>query len=456
MGDAAAFLEAARDAIGGAHVITDPDIVAGHVVDWTGRWRGTSAAVVRPGSPDDVVALVLAARRHLVALVPQGGNTGLVGGSVPSAGEVVVDLRRLSRLDPVDPIAQQVTVGAGVTLEVLQSHARRDGLALGVDLSARGTATIGGMTATNAGGLHVLRHGSMRAQVLGVEAVLGTGALIRSNLAGLVKDNTGYDLPGLLCGSEGTLGIITAVRVRLVPRPEHRVVALVGFASVAAAVAGLPALRAAPGLRAAELVLGDGLLLVAAFLDRPAPLEPVPEAALLVEVAGDARGLSDQMAQVLDRLGNAVQSSAGAEDPVGVARLWRWRDACPEAAAALGLVHKADVTVPVPAVAAFVAAVGPAVAALAPAATTLVYGHLGDGNLHVNIVGPEADDEGPVDAVLGLVLAHEGSVSAEHGIGAAKRKWLVRQRGAATVDAMRAIKAALDPSGILNPGVLLP
>lgn len=450
------FLADIGAAIGDDRVVTDPDVVVGHVVDWTGRWRGTSPAVLRPRTVDEVAAVVRLARRHRVALIPQGGNTGLVGGSVPLAGEVVVDLRRLDVLGPVDTAASQVTVGAGVALAALQAHVDPHGLALGVDLAARDTATIGGMVATNAGGLHVVRHGSMRAQVLGVEAVLGTGALVRANLAGLVKDNTGYDLPGLLCGSEGTLGILTALRLRLVPVPPARVVALLGVASVEAAVAALSTLRLLPDLQAVELVLGAGLDVVAQHLEQPVPLDPVPACALLVELAGDADQLLDELAAGLDLLGSSVLSSAAADDAAGVARLWRWREAHTEAAAALGLVHKADVTLPLGALAAFVAEVAPAVQAVARGATTLVYGHLADGNLHVNVVGPPPDDDRPVDAVLDLVLRHGGSVSAEHGIGSAKRGWLVRQRGAAAVDAMRAVKAALDPDGILNPGVLLP
>jgi len=450
------FVTDVAGALGEGAVVTDPDLVAAHVVDWTGRWRGSTPAVIRPSSVDDVVTVVELARRHRVALVPQGGNTGLVGGSVPLAGEVVVDLRRLDALAPVDTAAAQVTVGAGATLAALQAHVARHGLALGVDLAARDSATIGGMVATNAGGLHVVCHGGMRAQVLGLEVVLGTAARVQANLAGLVKDNTGYDLPGLLCGSEGTLGIVTAVRLRLVPVPAARIVAWLGMASVEAAVGALPVLRQLPGLQAVELVRGAGLEVVAQHLGQAPPLDPMPSCALLVELGGAADGLLDELAAGLDLLGSTVESSAAADDAAGIARLWRWREAHTEAAAALGLVHKADVTLPLGAMAAFVAEVDLAVEAVAPGATTLVYGHLADGNVHVNVVGPPADDVGPIDAVLELVVRHGGSVSAEHGIGSAKRGWLVRQRGAAAVDAMRAIKDALDPDGILNPGVLLP
>ncbi|HEY3144636.1 MAG TPA: FAD-binding oxidoreductase, partial [Acidimicrobiales bacterium] len=235
-GGVAAFVRDAAEIVGASQVLTDPDRTASYAVDWTRRFVGAAdTVVVRPGGVAEVAALVRAARSHGVALVPQGGNTGLVGGGVPLAGEVVVSLRRLDRLEPVDPLARQVTAGAGVTLATLQAAAHAVGLDFGVDLAARESATIGGMVATNAGGLHVLRYGAMRAQVLGVEAVLGTGAVV-SRLAGLVKDNTGYDLAQLLCGSEGTLGIVTAARLRLVAPPRAVVTALVAARDVAAVV----------------------------------------------------------------------------------------------------------------------------------------------------------------------------------------------------------------------------
>ena len=450
------FLEAARAALGPASVVTDPAVIDTHVWDWTRRWRGSSPAVLRPRSADEVAALVALARAHHVALTPQGGNTGLVGGSVPLAGEVVVDLRRLHDLAPVDEAAAQVTAGAGATLAALQAHVAPQGFSFAVDLSARETATIGGMVATNAGGHHVVRYGSMRAQVLGVAAVLGTGAVVEANPAGLVKDNTGYDLQGLLCGSEGTLGIVTSVRLRLVPTPATRAVAVLGLPSVVAAVEALPVLRAQSCLSAVELMLGGGLELVAAHLGQSALLHPVPPCAVLVELAGHADLVLDELGALFADLGGEGLGSVAADDAAGVARLWRWREAHSEAAAALGVALKADVSLPAHAMAAFVAEVAPAVLAVAPGATVLVFGHLADGNLHVNVVGAGRAGEQAIDSVLALALEHQGSVSAEHGIGTAKRHWLERQHGSAAVQAMRAIKAALDPDGILNPNVLLP
>src|SRR3954470_22752710 len=237
-----ALPDSLRDAVGAQHVLVDGDLKKSYETDWTGRFTGSACAVVRPASTDEVVAVVRACAASGAAIVTQGGNTGLVGGGVPAGGEVLLSLLRLSELGDVDVAAAQVTVGAGATLSAVQGHARRLGLDVGVDLAARDSATIGGLVATNAGGLHVLRHGSMRAQVAGAEAVLADGTVV-SRLAGLAKDNTGYDLVSLLCGSEGTLGIVTKVRLRLVPQLPHRAVALVALPSAAAAVALLPGLR---------------------------------------------------------------------------------------------------------------------------------------------------------------------------------------------------------------------
>src|ERR687885_1679537 len=222
------LLRALAEVVGPRHVLTDPDLTAGYAVDWTGRFRGRAPAVVRPADTTEVagvLALLAGAGRPVV---PQGGNTGLVGGSVPLHGEIVLSLRRLDGIGPVEVLAGQVTAGAGATLAAVEAAARPHGLTFGVDLAARDSATIGGMVATNAGGLRMLRYGNMRAQVMGVEAVLPDGRVL-SHLAGLAKDNTGYDLAGVLTGSEGTLGVITRVRLRLVPRLAARTVGLLAF-----------------------------------------------------------------------------------------------------------------------------------------------------------------------------------------------------------------------------------
>lgn len=456
--DQAGLLGALRAAVGGAHVLTDADVRAGHERDWTGRFGAPCAAVVRPGSAAEVAAVLRACGAAGVAVVPQGGNTGLVGGSVPGPGgapPVVLSAGRLDAVE-VDPVAQQVTAGAGATLAAVQAAAATHGLSFPVDLAARGSATIGGMVATNAGGLHVVRHGPMRAQVLGLEAVLADGTIL-SRLAGLLKDNTGYDLSQLLVGSEGTLAVVTAARLRLVPAAAEHVTALLGLSGTAAALEVVAAVRAGlDGLEAAELTFRDGVELVCAHSGLPDPLPAPWPAYLTLEVAA-RRDPADALAEVLAAIDLDDRAAAVATDGPGRGRLWAYRERHTEAVSGLGVPHKLDVTVPLGSLARFADdEVRLAVAAVAPGATTVVFGHVGDGNLHVNVVGPDPDDDRVDEAVLRLVAAHGGSISAEHGIGRAKAPWLGLSRSPAEIAAMRAVKAALDPAGLLNPGVLLP
>jgi FAD/FMN-containing dehydrogenase len=442
-----------EEVLGPRGLVTDPDVVAVHTVDWTGRFRGSSPALVRPASTGEVAGVIEVCRRHGVSVVPQGGNTGLVGGSVPMGGEVVLALGRIDDIGPVSGLDGQVTVGAGATLGALAAVAREHGLRPPVDLAARETATLGGMVATNAGGLHVVRYGPMRHHLAGYEAVTGTGAVL-SHLTGLVKDNTGYDLGGLLCGSEGTLGVLTRVRVRLLPDPAARAVGLVGFEALDAAVAAVAAWRRSlEGLEAAEIVLRDGVELVLATsgdrdpFDRPWPVY------VLVEVAGDddpAPAFADALAAT-DGLGDAVVTS----EPGPRARLWAIREEHTTAINALGAPHKLDVTLPLDAFAAFCVEVPRLVTSVVPEARTWLFGHVGDGNVHVNVTGLAPDDDRVDEAVLELVAGAGGSISAEHGIGRAKRRWLHLNRTPAEIAAFVAIKRALDPDGILNPGVLL-
>ncbi len=443
-----------REVVGGDQVIDDPEVTASYAVDWTGRFRGPSAVVVRPGSTTEVAAVLAVCRRREVPVVPQGGNTGMVGGGVPLAGELVVSVRRLDAVGAVDRLAGQVTVGGGATLGAVRRAAADAGWAYGVDFAARDSCTVGGNVGTNAGGLRVLRYGDTRAQVLGVEAVLGTG-LVVSHLGGLLKDNTGYALPALLCGSEGTLGVVTAVRLRLVPPSPHRVVALLGFASTAAAVTAAAELRRRlPVLSAAELMVQSGVALVCRTIGLPPPLAAPHPAYLLVEAAGEADP-TGELAAAVDGL-DGVAEVAVAEDSVRAAALWRYREAHTEAVNAVGTPHKMDVTLPAAALAEFVDRVPAEVAAVVPGARTWLFGHVADGNVHVNVTGLDPDDDRVDDAVLLLAAGYGGSISAEHGIGTAKRRWLHLNRSPAEIDAFRAVKRALDPDGILNPNVLLP
>ena len=441
-------------AVGPGHVLTDPQLVAGYATDWTRRWVGNASAVVRPGSTDEVAAVVRACAAAGVSIVPQGGNTGLVGGSVPMNGEIVLSLTRFTELGEISPNGQ-VTVRAGATLASVQKHVAKAGWALGVDLGARDSATIGGMVATNAGGVNVLRFGMMRDQVVGIEAVLADGSIVR-RLSGLAKDNTGYQLAGLLTGSEGTLGVITAVRLRLVEPLPRRALALLGLPSVADAVTLTADLRRRlPSITAAELFLVQGLEIVLRHTERASPFAERHPVYVLIECGEAAGDPSDALTAALGDIG--FDGDALLEtDPEARERLWQLRERHTEAVSAEGVPHKLDVAVPVERIAQLVERLVPAVEAVAPGAQCIVFGHLGDGNLHVNLLGPAPDDDAADDAVLRLVMALGGTISAEHGIGRAKRGWLVADRGEADVAAMRAIKRALDPAGILNPGVLLP
>ncbi len=453
-------LEAAlRSAVGSQHVLLDADLRASHETDWTGRFTGTSRAVVRPGSTAQVAEVLAACHEAAVPVVVQGGNTGLVGGAVPAPGPacsapVLLVTTRLTELGPVSAAARQVTAGAGVTLAALTAHARSAGLDFGVDLAARDSATVGGMVATNAGGIRVIRHGSMRDQVAGVEAALVDGRVL-SRLQGLAKDSTGYDIGHLLAGSEGTLAVITRLRLRLVAAERERAVAFASAPSTADAVALLASLRAKlPGLSAAELSLPAGLALTAAHLGVGVPLQGSGGAYVLVEVAGQADPLDDLLA-ALEGCEQVVDATV-ASSPADRARLWALREGHTEAINAAGVPVKLDVSVPADRLAELADGLPGVVSAVRPDAEVVVFGHLAEANLHVNVLRAADAAEEVSDAVLTLVASLGGSISSEHGVGRAKARWLGLSRSPAEIDLMRSIKAAFDPLGLLNPGVLLP
>lgn len=450
----AAALEAA---VGPEHVLADPDLRASFETDWTRRFTGTTRAVVRPGSTSQVARVLAACAEARVPVVVQGGNTGLVGGGVPGpeSGDnppVLLVTTRLAELSAVSAAARQVTAGAGVRLAALTAHARAAGLDFGVDLAARDSATVGGMVATNAGGIRVVRYGSMREQVAGAEAVLADGRVI-SRLDGLAKDSTGYDLGHLLAGSEGTLAVITRLRLRLVAAEPGRAAAFIAVRDTAGAVDLLAALRGRlAGISAAELCFAAGLALVGRYLGVPVPLAGAGGAYVLIEVAAGADPLDDLLGALgeCDQVLDATVASSAAER----ARLWQLREAHTEAISSAGVPVKLDVSVPAGRLAELVGLLPDAVAAVAPAAQLIVFGHLAEANLHVNVL--EADAESATRAVLALVANLGGSVSSEHGIGRAKANYLGLSRSRAEIDVMRAVKAAFDPLGLLNPGVLFP
>jgi FAD/FMN-containing dehydrogenase len=451
------LIDALVAVVGPANVVIDADVRAAYETDWTRRFHGSARCVVRPADADEVAQVVRLCSTAAAPLVPQGGNTGLVGGGVPRGGEVVVSLRRLDDIAPVDAQHGEVVVGAGAVLSAVRTQARAAGWDVGIDMASRDTATIGGMVSTNAGGVHVLRYGPMRDQVLGVEAVLADGDVV-GHIPGLRKDNTGYDLAGLLTGAEGTLAIVTRVHLALVPELPDRVVTLCafdGFDDVLAVGAALR--REIDSLTALEVFFADGLALVCEHTGLHLPFDRSHPAYLLVECgarAGRADLLVDELAGVLGACPQ-VRATAVATDAAGREHLWAYRDRHTEAINAVGVPHKLDVTLPFDQLVDFRRAVRAHVNAAAPPARVVWFGHVGDGNLHVNILGLPPDDFTVDDDILALVATMGGSISAEHGIGIAKRAALERAAGSTDLAAMTAIKRALDPQGILNPGVLV-
>jgi FAD/FMN-containing dehydrogenase len=458
---------------GPARVLTEPDVVAGYATDWTRRYSGVAACVVSPASTAEVAGVIRACAAHGAPIVPQGGNTSLVGGSVPSAGgtepaAVILSTKRLTGIEPVDTLSAQVTAGAGVTIAELAAHAAAAGLRYGVDLAARDSATIGGTIATNAGGIHAIRCGPTRAQVAGVTAVLADGCVV-GDMSGLTAGAIGYDLAQLLTGSEGTLAVITAARLRLRVPERAEAVLLAGVPGIAAAADYLARIRTAvPGLLAAEYVDAPGMALVRHAAGLPPPPGHGCAGFLLAEIAAD-QGNSDRVQQQLTNVA-LPDETAIAQDARGMAALWAYRERLTEAIATAGIPHKIDVALPAGELGAFAAELDGVVRDAAGASygaggsgpghfgapVIIVFGHIGVGNLHVNVIGPDPADASVDVAVARLAAAHGGSVAAEHGVGRAKTGWLGWTRSAAEIGAMRAIKTALDPAGLLNPGVLLP
>lgn len=410
--------------------------MAGYCLDWTGRFSGVPVAVVRPGSVAEVSGVLRVCESRGVPVVPQGGNTGLVGGSVPRGGEVVLSLRRLGGLGRLGP-GGEITAGAGATLQQLHRALAGTGWRLPIDFGSRESATVGGMVATNAGGHLAKRFGTMRRLISGLEWVAADGS-IHSTMNRPPKDNRGYDLTGLLTGSEGTLGVITAARLRLVPEPVHRVVARVGCSSSGEMVALTGRLLGCASVEAIEFMyaecLGPGSPPLTILVELSSDIDAVPDAAALL--GGDAEVALDAAAR---------------------RRLWAERDAIPERIRVDGVPLKFDVGLPLEELASFLDQIGARCHTVAPDARVWRFGHAGDGNVHLNVTGvaPDAHEQ-LEDVVFGMVLDHGGTISAEHGTGIAKAHWTDRVHTPAEVATMRALKAALDPGGILNPGVILP
>jgi FAD/FMN-containing dehydrogenase len=465
------FLSQCRELIGADHVLVDEHDVAPYLTDWRGRFTGRARAVLRPADPEQVAALVRLCGVHHVPVVPQGGRTGLVIGSVPdeSGRAVVLSLRRLNRIRAVDPVNRTMTVDAGCILHDIQQAAAAAGMLFPLSLAAEGSCTIGGNLATNAGGTGVLRYGNTRELCLGLEVVTAAGQLW-NGLRGLRKDNTGYDLRDLYIGAEGTLGVITGAVLKLFPQPKAGITALVALSSCrdALALLSLAQETAGPTLTGYELMSDVCLRLVGKhFPDLPRPFpEMHPEYALLELSSHESeqhavRLLEETIEKALEA--GLAQDAVVATSIAQSRALWAIREHIPLAQAVDGKNIKHDISVPISRIADFVEKTDALLAQAWPGVQVVCFGHLGDGNLHYNIAPPHGT---PVDAFLAYqgdvnrivhdsVAGFGGSISAEHGIGALKRDELPRYKTQVELDLMRAIKAALDPLGIMNPGKIL-
>ena len=442
------FVDGLQRVVGVDHVLTSD--LNSYGTDWTGRFIGSPSVVVRPATTSEVSQVLQLCSKHNVAVVPQGGNTGLVGGTVADKGHVIVSTRRLNSLGPVDAVSQQISVGAGVTVEQVHEASKIHGLRYAVDFGARGSATIGGTIATNAGGINVLRFGSTRHQVVGIEAVLPNGDVIE-HMAGLMKDNTGYDLASLMCGSEGTLGIVTAARLRLLPLHSTKTTVLLGCDSTQEVVNVVQGIRQQfDSLDAAELFYADGANLVAQAFNVAIPF--TASVYLLLEFSADVDLASDIERHLVQS--NFSGPSAVAQDELGRARLWRLREEHTAAISTHGVPHKFDVTVAVSDLPDFIGETRQRIFETHADWTVFIFGHAADGNMHVNVLGPSATDELVDEVVLQVVAEFNGSISAEHGIGSAKKKWLSLSRSHNEIAMMKAIKGAIDPQGMMNPNTL--
>jgi len=461
------LIDELRRLLGERHVLTAADDLAPYCTDWRGRYTGSAPCVARPGSTEETAAVVRACAAAGVAMVPQGGNTGLCGGATPTGSEVVINLRRMNRIRAIDADNNSLTVEAGCTLQAVQDAAAEMDRLFPLSLAAEGSATIGGNLSTNAGGVQVLRYGNARELTLGLEVVLADGR-IWEGLRALRKDNTGYDLKHLFIGAEGTLGLITAATLKLFPRPRAHATAWAAVPDPAAAVRLLGRLRDAAGdnVTAFEIVGRPALELVLRHIpDARDPLLGKPAWQVLIELSGARDDLSATLEQALEAAAGdgIVDDAAIAASEAQTAALWALRENVSEAQKIEGVSIKHDIAVPVSRIAEFIARADAALLAAFPHVRIVCFGHIGDGNLHYNQSRPDAQSNNEFIAQTGAVnrivhdLVHElgGSISAEHGLGQLKREEVLRYKSATEMDMMRAVKQALDPRGLMNPGKLL-
>jgi len=466
--DTADLLVGLERIVGSAGLLVAADDIAAHLVDWRGAFRGQSPCVLRPATTDEVAAVATFLHERGRPIVPQGGNTGLCGGATPddTGREIIVSLGRMARIRSLDPFDNLVTAEAGCVLGDVQRAAEEAGRLFPLSLGAEGTAQLGGLVSTNAGGTAVLRYGMTRDLVLGIEAVLPSGE-IWHGLRGLRKDNTGYDLKHLFIGAEGTLGLVTAVTLKLFPRPRETVTAMVSVPDTDAAVKLLRHLQndAGDNVVTFEFIGQTAFeMLLKHCPQLQSPFGHIPAACVLVEVASywrdfaarDAVENSLMQAAEVGLAGDAVMAA----NPTQAAALWRLRESIPEAEKRAGASVKHDVSVTPGRISSFLAEMQREVAAAYPDTELVVFGHLGDGSLHLNVAFPKLGNA-PVPADLQArvwrlvhdrVAAFDGSISAEHGIGKLKREELWHYRSAVDRRLMTGIKTLLDPGDIMNPG----
>ena len=464
------LIKAFASIVGEAHALTRAEDQAGYLREWRDRYVGSTPVVLRPGSTEEVAQILRLASEHAVGIVPQGGNTGLVGGQIPSTdgSELVLSLGRLNRIRDVDADGGVLIAEAGVTLTAVQTAAANVQRLFPLSLASEGSAMVGGVLSTNAGGTAVLAYGNARNLCLGLEAVFADGR-IWHGLKRLKKDNTGYDLRDLLIGSEGTLGIITAASLKLFPAPADRQTAIVALNSPDAALQLFRFIEdeAGPSLTAFELWSQRAAEFAVSYM--PGTRNPFTAShpwAALVEIShSSARHSPD----VLETILSAASERGLISDAVIAASLdqaqdfWRLRESFSEAQKGAGGSIKHDISVPISSIPRFLKEADAAVERLCPGARSVPFGHFGDGNLHYNVSQPIGMDKAgflalwtPMQkAVHDLVAKFDGSISAEHGIGQMKRETLIEYKSPVEIDVMRAIKAALDPKGILNPGKVL-
>ena len=468
------FIDEARDLLGERGLTSDPELMEPWLTDWRGRYTGRAVALASPADTREVAALVRLCAKANVPIVPQGGNSGMSGGATPDAegGSLLLSLRRLDSIHPVDVAARRVTCGAGTILQNLHDAVDREGLRFPLTLGGKGSATIGGLVSTNAGGTQVLRHGTMRAQVLGLEAVMADGRVFDS-LTPLKKDNRGFDLKQLLIGSEGTLGIVTGATLRLLPGLARRSVMFVALDRVTTARKLLLKAESDVGdlLEGFEVIPRHALESV---LDHEAsardPLESAHDWYALIELAADEASVSTLDDRAERFLGGALEEGLVEDATIAASEaqaeaLWALRDGISAAERAVGPAMQHDISVPVERMADFVEHALPIMDQAFPGTKAVAFGHLGDGNVHFHVLAPHGAVPGEWEVGEGKAISRKvhdlvtewgGSISAEHGIGQMKRDELARLGDPVSLSILRSVKDALDPHGLLNPGKLLP